>query len=250
MGIDRSRDDKFLCIDMESTVSAKLRYAPAADPAAHSRVLAPRERDIEYQADHLRRPLGRSAPTADGARTSSWSTRADERDVAHAMARLDRAPRRRLHRRLSNCSTDSPPSPSARDGLERLRLLRTMRTAGDEYVAGRRARVFDGPGRQRRTGHRLAALQLHLADHAGDRPTNSTCAPASAACSSAAGDRLRPGRLRHRARCGRPRATARGCRCRWCIARASQRDGTRAAAAVRLRQLRHCRSIRRSTCRW
>jgi oligopeptidase B len=52
LGIDRSRDDRFVCISMESTVSSELRYAPAADPARFS-VLAPRERDIEYQADHL-----------------------------------------------------------------------------------------------------------------------------------------------------------------------------------------------------
>src|SRR6476620_5319613 len=52
MGIDRSRDDRFLCITMESTVSSELRYAPAADPSVFT-VLAPRERDIEYQADHL-----------------------------------------------------------------------------------------------------------------------------------------------------------------------------------------------------
>jgi len=46
MGIDRSRDDRFICITMESTVSSELRYAPAADPAVFT-VLAPRERDIE-----------------------------------------------------------------------------------------------------------------------------------------------------------------------------------------------------------
>jgi oligopeptidase B len=52
LGIDRSRDDRFLCITSESTVSSELRHAPAKDPQTFS-VLAPRERDIEYQADHL-----------------------------------------------------------------------------------------------------------------------------------------------------------------------------------------------------
>lgn len=52
MGIDRSRDDRFLCISVESTVTSEMRYAPAADPR-HFTVLAPRERDVEYQADHL-----------------------------------------------------------------------------------------------------------------------------------------------------------------------------------------------------
>src|SRR5690606_37073209 len=52
MGIDRSRDDQFICIGVESTVSSELRCAPAADPREFT-VLAPRERDVEYDADHL-----------------------------------------------------------------------------------------------------------------------------------------------------------------------------------------------------
>jgi len=52
LGIDRSRDDRFICISMESTVSSELRHAPASDPQRFT-VLAPRERDVEYQADHL-----------------------------------------------------------------------------------------------------------------------------------------------------------------------------------------------------
>jgi oligopeptidase B len=52
MGIDRSRDDKYICIGVESTVSSEMRCAPAANPEKFT-VLAPRERDVEYQADHL-----------------------------------------------------------------------------------------------------------------------------------------------------------------------------------------------------
>ncbi|WP_242102438.1 S9 family peptidase [Lysobacter sp. M2-1] len=52
MGIDRSRDDKYICIGVESTVSSEQRCAPAADPAQFV-VLAPRQRDVEYQAEHL-----------------------------------------------------------------------------------------------------------------------------------------------------------------------------------------------------
>ncbi|MDH5834528.1 S9 family peptidase [Luteimonas kalidii] len=52
MGIDRTRDDRYIVIGVSSTVSDELRYAPAADPQAFT-VLAPRERDLEYQADHL-----------------------------------------------------------------------------------------------------------------------------------------------------------------------------------------------------
>ncbi|BDU15251.1 S9 family peptidase [Lysobacter auxotrophicus] len=52
MGIDRSRDDRFICIGVESTVSSEMRCAPASNPEKFT-VLAPRERDVEYQADHL-----------------------------------------------------------------------------------------------------------------------------------------------------------------------------------------------------
>ncbi|MFC3815107.1 S9 family peptidase [Lysobacter sp. GCM10012299] len=52
MSIDRSRDDKYICIGVESTVSSEMRCAPAANPDKFV-VLAPRERDVEYQADHL-----------------------------------------------------------------------------------------------------------------------------------------------------------------------------------------------------
>lgn len=52
MGIDRTRDDRYIVIGVGSTVSDELRYAPAADPREFT-VLAPRERDLEYSADHL-----------------------------------------------------------------------------------------------------------------------------------------------------------------------------------------------------
>lgn len=51
MGIDRTRDDRFIVIHVSSTVSDEMRYAPAADPADFT-VLAPRARDVEYSADH------------------------------------------------------------------------------------------------------------------------------------------------------------------------------------------------------
>ena len=51
MGIGRTRDEKYITIGVESTVSSELRYAPAADPGEFT-VLAPRQRDVEYDADH------------------------------------------------------------------------------------------------------------------------------------------------------------------------------------------------------
>ncbi|MBB1060858.1 S9 family peptidase [Marilutibacter spongiae] len=51
MGIGRTRDDQFICIGVESTVSSEMRCTPAAAPGEFV-VLAPRERDVEYDADH------------------------------------------------------------------------------------------------------------------------------------------------------------------------------------------------------
>src|SRR5690606_23680384 len=89
MGLDRTRDDRFIVIGVSSTVSDELRYAPAADPRGFT-VLAPRERDLEYSADHLD---GRWVilTNADGAKnfklvqaaTTSTSRRDRQARVAH-----------------------------------------------------------------------------------------------------------------------------------------------------------------------
>ena len=67
MGIGRTRDDKYITIGVSSTVSDELRYAPAADPRQFT-VLAPRQRELEYDADHLgdRWVIRTNAPSADG----------------------------------------------------------------------------------------------------------------------------------------------------------------------------------------
>ena len=52
MGIGRTRDDKFITIGVDSTVSSELRYTSAANPGTFT-VLAPRARDVEYDADHF-----------------------------------------------------------------------------------------------------------------------------------------------------------------------------------------------------
>ncbi len=51
MGVGRTRDDRFITIEVGSTVSSELRYTSAANPGAFT-VLAARERDVEYDADH------------------------------------------------------------------------------------------------------------------------------------------------------------------------------------------------------
>ena len=52
MGVSRTGDDKFICIDTGSHVSGETRCAPAADPVKFT-VLAPRQRDVEYNVDHI-----------------------------------------------------------------------------------------------------------------------------------------------------------------------------------------------------
>jgi oligopeptidase B len=52
MGVMNTRSEQYVCIGLRSTVSSEMRCADAADPQEF-RVFAPRERDFEYQADHL-----------------------------------------------------------------------------------------------------------------------------------------------------------------------------------------------------
>ncbi|MCC7097336.1 MAG: S9 family peptidase [Thermomonas sp.] len=52
MGIDRSRDDQYIVIGLSSTLSSETHYAPASNPGTFV-VLAPRTRDVEYDADHI-----------------------------------------------------------------------------------------------------------------------------------------------------------------------------------------------------
>jgi oligopeptidase B len=52
MGVGSTRSEAFICITVTSTVSDEQRCAPAAEPVEF-KVLAPRERDFEYSADHL-----------------------------------------------------------------------------------------------------------------------------------------------------------------------------------------------------
>jgi oligopeptidase B len=53
LGIGRTGDDRYLVIHSTSTVSDEIRYAPADRPDAPFTVLATRERDFEYEADHI-----------------------------------------------------------------------------------------------------------------------------------------------------------------------------------------------------
>ena len=52
MGIFRTRSDDHICIYVQSTVSSEQRCTSAGAPGAFT-LLAPRQRDFEYRADHL-----------------------------------------------------------------------------------------------------------------------------------------------------------------------------------------------------
>ncbi|MGI8704437.1 MAG: hypothetical protein ACR2JJ_01325 [Sphingomicrobium sp.] len=52
LGLGRTSDDKYICIVLESTVSNEQRCTSAASPGEW-RVVAPRERDLLYSADHI-----------------------------------------------------------------------------------------------------------------------------------------------------------------------------------------------------
>jgi oligopeptidase B len=53
MGVGRSGDDKYIVIDEHSTLSSEVRFLPAGQPKAKFRMIAPREHDFEYHADHI-----------------------------------------------------------------------------------------------------------------------------------------------------------------------------------------------------
>ena len=53
MGVSRTKDDAFLCIGLSSTVSSETRCIPASSPTDAFKVLVARERDFEYDADHV-----------------------------------------------------------------------------------------------------------------------------------------------------------------------------------------------------
>jgi oligopeptidase B len=52
MGLSRTMDDQYICIFLQSTVSNEQRCTSAARPGEWQ-VLAPRERDVRYEADHV-----------------------------------------------------------------------------------------------------------------------------------------------------------------------------------------------------
>ena len=53
MGVGKSRSEKYLFIELQSTQQSEWRYADAHDPALHFKTVLPREPDLEYHVEHL-----------------------------------------------------------------------------------------------------------------------------------------------------------------------------------------------------
>ena len=134
MGISRTRDDRFVCISVESTVSSETRCAPAADPREFT-VLAPRERDVEYEADHLgdRWVIRTNAPAADGTPAPNFKLVAAPTDATTRAQWTDLVPHHDDVFIEDFDLFDGFIAIGERSGgLERIRLLKP---AGEEYVA-------------------------------------------------------------------------------------------------------------------
>ena len=52
-GVGKTKDDQYLLIGTQSTVSSEYWYADASDPKLEFKLFAPRERDHEYQIEHF-----------------------------------------------------------------------------------------------------------------------------------------------------------------------------------------------------
>ncbi len=53
MSVGRTADDAYITINLSSTVSNEVRFLAASNPTGTFRVLVPRARDLEYDADHI-----------------------------------------------------------------------------------------------------------------------------------------------------------------------------------------------------
>jgi len=138
MGIERTRDDRYICIVLDSTVSNEMRCAPAADPREFA-VLAPRERDVEYDADHYggRWVIRTNAPGADGVRAINFKLMTAPSDASSRAQWQEWVPHRDDVYIDDYALFDGFTAIAERSqGLERLRLLKAGADPGaaSEYV--------------------------------------------------------------------------------------------------------------------
>ena len=129
LGVGRTRDEKYLTIRASSTVSDELRYTPAANPGEF-KILTPRERDLEYSADHYgERWIIRT--NADGATNFKLMTARDD-----ATARADWqewiAHDPAIYLEYFETFADYTVIGERSDGLDRIRILK--KDGGSEYL--------------------------------------------------------------------------------------------------------------------
>ena len=129
LGVGRTRDEKYLTIRASSTVSDELRYTPAAHPGAF-KILTPRERDLEYSADHYgERWTIRT--NADGATNFKLMTARDDATaragwqewIAHDPA---------IYLEYFEPFADYTAIGERSDGLDRIRIVK--KDGGSEYL--------------------------------------------------------------------------------------------------------------------
>ena len=129
LGVGRTRDEKYLTIHASSTVSDELRYTPAANPGEF-KVLTPRERDLEYSADHYGdRWLIRT--NADGAANFKIMTASDDATarsdwqewIAHDPA---------IYIEYFETFADYTAIGERSDGLDRIRIVK--KDGSSEYL--------------------------------------------------------------------------------------------------------------------
>ena len=115
MGLQRTRSDKFICIDLQSTVSNEQRCAPAANPTTFA-LIAPREREFRYEADHLDgRWVIKTNWNAKNYKLMTWPDTAPLGDRTLWRDLVPHSPAG-LHRELHALSTAPSPSRSGRRG--------------------------------------------------------------------------------------------------------------------------------------
>ena len=182
----RRRHDQGRALPLHLLAAARCRassaYADAADPELAFRMLVPRERDHEYQADHFdgrwimrtnwQAPNFRIVEAAGrlGADRGTWRDLVPHRDdgFVHGFERVPRLPGRRASAPAACARSASGPGTAARSPT-------SPRTSRPIVPTSRENEEIDT---------RPGALHLHVADHADAPPTTTTCAPASARCSS------------------------------------------------------------------
>ena len=199
-GVGDTKDEKYLVIHTQSTVSSEAWFADATDPKLAFKVFLPRERDHEYQVEHANgrwivrtnwqaknfRIVGGQARRRRRPREVAGPRRASRRCVRRRVRRVQALPRHRGA--FGRPAQAAHPSLGWRQGRVRHR---------------RRAQLHHGARREPRVRQRQAALHLHLAGHAAHHlRLRLQDRRARAAEARARARRLRPGQLLHRVRLG------------------------------------------------